>query len=148
MGNLGNTGGRLRIMLKHIEPSCYDEEKYKQQKEMYFSDYDRICRQNGEPEPPDKTVRGTLMTFYPEDFDEETMDKFIMLVSGMLWAIKHGGVADDDPESLAYNVWDALKDFSTGNYDDLFTPEDLVLIKKDVATLYDYFDKHPALKGD
>lgn len=135
-------------MLKHIEASCYDEDKYEAQKAFYVRSYDRVCYENEEPETPDKTVRGTLMTFYPEDFDEEGMDKFIMLVSGMLWAIEHGGIADDDPEDLAYNVWLALKDFSTGNYDDLFTPEDLILVKQDVKTLYDYFDKHPLLKDD
>ena len=135
-------------MLKHIEASCYNEDKYEAQKAFYVISYDRVCYENEEPETPDKTVRGTLMTFYPEDFDEEGMDKFIMLVSGMLWAIEHGGIADDDPEDLAYNVWLALKDFSTGNYDDLFTPEDLILVKQDVKTLYDYFDKHPLLKGD
>ena len=135
-------------MLKHIEASCYDEDKYDAQKAFYTDKYDRVCARNREPETPDKTVKGTLMTFYPEDFDEEGMDKFIMLVSGMLWAIEHGGIADDDPEDLAYNTWLALKDFSTGNYDDLFTPEDLVLVKQDIKTLYDYFDEHPLLKGD
>lgn len=30
----------------------------------------------------------------------------------------------------------------------MFTSEDFVLVKNDVKTLYDYFDKHPALKGD
>lgn len=134
-------------MLKHIEASCYDEEKYEAQKAYFTNDYNRICREN-DPETPDKTVKGTLMTFYPEDFDEEGMDKFIMLVSGMLWAIEHGGIFDEDPVDLAYNTWLALKDFSTGNYDDLFTPEDLVLVKQDIKTLYDYFDEHPLLKGD
>ena len=66
----------------------------------------------------------------------------------MLWAIEHGGISDEDPVDLAYNTWLALKDFSTGNYDDLFTPEDLVLVKQDIKTLYDYFDEHPLLKGD
>ena len=134
-------------MLKHIEASCYDEVKYEESKNYYKREYDRICRESG-PRPADKAVVGTLMTFYAEEFDEETMEKFIMLVSGMLWAIEHGGIADDDPVDLAYNTWLVLKDFSTGDYDDLFTPEDLVLVKRDVKTLYDYFDAHPSLKCD
>lgn len=135
-------------MLKRIKAWCDDGDTYEKGKAFYIDSYNDVCKYNSTPEPPDKTVRGTLMTFYPEDFDEEGMDKFIMLVSGMLWAIEHGGIADDDPEDLAYNVWLALKDFSTGNYDDLFTPEDLILVKQDVKTLYNYFDKHPLLKGD
>ncbi len=135
-------------MLKHIEASCYDEEGYEKIKDYYTKEYDRVCTENKSPEPADKTVRGTLMTFYPEDFDEEGMDKLIMLISGMQWAIANGGIADDDPESLAYNVWYAIEDFSTGNYDDLFTPEDLKLVKQDIKLLYDYFDENPSLKGD
>lgn len=133
-------------MLKHIEPSCYDEDKYEAAKRFYERDYINLYKRGGHA--ADDCVRSATVMYNSEDFDEEGMDKFIILVSGMLWAIEQGGIADDDPVSLAYNVWDALKDFSTGNYDDLFTPEDLVLIKKDVKTLYDYFDKHPALKGD
>lgn len=115
------------------------------QKKFYTEYYDqihRICKN------ADKCVRGAIALHFSEDFDEETMDKFIMLVSGMLWAIEHGGIEDDDPESLAYNAWSALEDFSTGNYDDLFTQEDFVLIKQDAKRLYDYFEEHPALKGD
>ncbi len=132
-------------MLKHIESSCYDEEKYEAQKAFYVRHYDQISKIC---ESADKTVRGVIALYFPEDFDEEGMDKLVLLISGMLWAIEHGGIADDDPENLAYNVWFALEDFSTGDYDDLFTPEDLVLLKQDVKTLYDYFDKHPSLKGD
>ena len=136
------------IMLKHIG-ACYDDgENYETGKVFYTDEYDRVLRENAQEEAPDKTVRGTLMTFYAEEFDEETMEKLIMLISGMLWAIEHGGIADDDPESLAYNVWLAIKDFSTGDYDDLFTPEDLVLVKQDIRTLLDYFDAHPSLKGE
>ena len=93
-------------------------------------------------------VRGAILLYFPEDVDDEGMDKFIVLAAGMQWAIDNGGISDDDPADIAYNTWDVLKDFLTGNYDDLFTPEDLMLIQKDVATLYDCFDKHPAPKGD
>lgn len=142
-------------MLKHIEPSCYDEEKYEATKKWYqhyFEHIEPVVHYAGHDTPtrraPGQRVRGAILLYFPEDVDDEGMDKFIVLVAGMLWAIDNGGISDDDPADIAYNTWDVLKDFSTGNYDDLFTPEDLVLIKKDVATLYDYFDKHPALKGD
>lgn len=132
-------------MLNHIEASCYDEDKYGAQKSFYFRHYDEMHELR---DKADECIRCSVAFYFPEDFDEEGMDKFIILVSGMLWAIEHGGVEDDDPKDLAYNVWLALEDFSTGSYDDLFTPEDLVLVKQDVKTLYDYFDEHPLLKGD
>ena len=142
-------------MLKRIEAWSDDGDSYEIGKKFYQSVYDSIdaeVRYVGSKTPhhrnPDERVMGAIALHFPEDFDEEGMDKFIMLVSGMLWAIEHGGIADDDPEDLAYNTWLALKDFSTGNYDDLFIPEDLVLVKQDVKTLYDYFDKHPLLKDD
>lgn len=97
---------------------------------------------------PEKAVRAAVEIYYPEDFDEEGMDKLVMLISGMLWSIEHHALPDNDPTSLAYNAWYALLDFATGKYDELFTKEDLPKIKKDVQFLMDYFDQHPALKGD
>ena len=135
-------------MLKHIGAWCDDGDNYEKVKAFYTDNYNRVYRVNNQAEAPDKTVKKTIMTFHAEDFDEETMDKLIMLISGMLWAIEHGGIADDDPKDLAYNVWLAIKDFSTGDYDDLFTPEDLALVKQDIRTLLDYFDAHPSLKGE
>ena len=47
------------------------------------------------------------------------------MVMGLLFEIEHGDV---DPD-LAYTAaWD-IRDFETGNYDDLFTLEDLAGIK-------------------
>ena len=142
-------------MLNRIKAWSDDGDTYETGKKFYQTAYNNIdseVKYVGSKTPhhrsPDERVKGAIMLHFSEDFDEEGMDKFIMLVSGMLWAIEHDGIADDDPESLAYNTWLALKDFSTGNYDDLFTPEDLILVKQDVKTLYDYFDKHPLLKGD
>jgi hypothetical protein len=132
-------------MLNHIALSGYDDDKYEATKEYYIKKYNRYSAPG---KPADKTVRNYIMTFKEEEFDEETMDKLLMLITGMLWTIERGGIADDDPEHLAYNAWYALKDFSTGEFDDLFTPEDLILIKQDVKTLFDYFDEHPSLKGD
>ncbi len=133
-------------MLKHIAADCYDEVRYEESVAFYNKEYDSVSEVIHKK--ADRVVVGTLMTFFSDDFDRGTMEKFIMLVSGMLWAMDHGGIDDDDPEDLAYNVWDVLKDFSTGDYDDLFTPEDLVLVKRDIKRIYDYFDEHPSLKGD
>ena len=35
--------------------------------------------------------------------------------------------------------------FESGEYDDLFTPEDLVLLKKDIKKIKDYLSEHPEL---
>lgn len=133
-------------MLKHIPLSCYDEETYTSIKNFYTPFFERTYKR---VKDISSCIRTTIYYQFEEDeFVEERMDKLVVLISAMLWAIENGGIPDDDPADVAYNVWDVLKDFSTGNYDDLFTPEDLILVKQDVKTLYDYFDKHPLLKGD
>ena len=137
-------------MLKRIalEPYGLKDNIYKNYKDGYIRDYDEIYEHFiRNKEDITKCVHAVCASLYAEDFDEEGMDKLVMLVSGMLWSIEHDALPDDDPESLAYNTWFAIEDFSTGNYDDLFLPDDLVMLKKDVQTLYDYFEAHPSLKG-
>ncbi|MBQ7523389.1 MAG: hypothetical protein IJT07_02585 [Oscillospiraceae bacterium] len=133
-------------MLKRIPISCYpDEETYDSTMQYFKERYERMCDHGIEPE---RAVIATIGVYFMEDFDEEGMDKLVMLISGMLWSIEHHALPDNDPTSLAYNAWYALLDFATGKYDELFTKEDLPKIKKDVQFLMDYFDQHPALKGD
>ena len=78
---------------------------------------------------------------------ESGMDYLVMLVAGMLFCIENGGIADDDPVDLAYNTWLAIQDFNTGEFDDLFRPDDLEELKADIKKIMDYFDQHPKLKG-
>lgn len=78
---------------------------------------------------------------------ESGMDYFIMLIAGMLFCMENGGIADDDPVDLAYNTWLAIQDFNTGEFDDLFRPDDLADLKSDIKKITEYFDQHPKLKG-
>lgn len=79
--------------------------------------------------------------YYGIDYmmDENGMDKFVAMLAGMLFMIEHDDVESDQ----AYGTnWD-INDFESGEYDDLFTPEDLELIKADIKIIKDYLSKYP-----
>lgn len=90
------------------------------------------------------SVRGSvnwLMEDASDDMDRNGMEKFIIMISSMLFMIAQNDVNPD----IAYGVrWDIL-DFETGNYDDLFTADDLEHIKADIKFINHYFDLHPEL---
>ena len=48
---------------------------------------------------------------------------------------------------MCSTAWD-IRDFETGNYDDLFTKEDLSEIKADVAKAKEYLLQHKELLED
>ena len=62
------------------------------------------------------------------------MDKSVGMICGMLFMIEHGEV--DEP--IAYNAAYDIADFETGEYDDLFTPEDLEMLKQDIQKVKEY----------
>ena len=144
-------------MLKHIPYDGYDDDEisYHDCRKYYFDDYEKIY--NGRLNKtstdgthrltPDVCVRNWIDYNFVYDFDECGMERLVMLVAGMLYCIDNGGVADDDPVALAYNVWLDIQDFNTGEFDDLFRPDDLKELKADIKKIMDYFDQHPKLKG-
>jgi len=73
--------------------------------------------------------------------DENGMEKFVAMICGMLFMIENGEVDADQAYGTNYDI----NDFETGEYDDLFTPEDLVLIKADIKIIKDYLNEHPEL---
>ena len=144
-------------MLKHIPLHDYDEEtEYRFCIECNQDYYRKIYegRLNKDPitgihkHTPDICVRNWINYDSINVFDECGMGRLVLLIAGMLFCIENGGIPDDDPADLAYTAWYDLQDFRTGNYDDLFRPNDLADIKQDVKFLLDYYDEHPALKGD
>ena len=146
-------------MLKHIPLHDYiddDEITYRICIECYQEYYRKFYnnRYNKDPitgihsHPPDICVRNWIDYYLDLMFDEFGMQRLVMLIAGMLFCIENGGIPDDDPADLAYTTWYDLQDFCTGNYDDLFRPNDLADIEQDVKFLLDYYDEHPALKGD
>ena len=82
-----------------------------------------------------------LMEDYSQRMDANGMEKFIIVLASMLFMIDNGSV---DPDTAYGAKWDIL-DFETGEYDHLFTPEDLMQIRKDVQTINHFLDANPEL---
>ncbi|MGN0648952.1 MAG: hypothetical protein ACI4KM_00805 [Oscillospiraceae bacterium] len=135
-------------MLRHIALYGYDDEEitYRTCLECNIDDYQKIYNRPHNLSP-DVCVKNWIEYDSLNLFDECGMERLIMLVAGMLFCIENGGIADDDPVDLAYNAWLAIQDFKTGEFDDLFTPDDLIELKNDIARIDEYFDAHPKLKG-
>ena len=76
--------------------------------------------------------------------NENGMNKFVAMLLGMLFMIQHDDVESDQ----AYGTNLDIQDFETGEYDDLFTPEDLALIRKDIEIIKAYLSQHPELLTD
>ena len=91
------------------------------------------------------TIRQAVNGHYYYKFDhsmnENGMDKFVAMLCGMLFMIEHNDVEPDQAYGTNYDI----KDFESGEYDELFTPKDLKLIKEDIKIIKDYLSKHPKL---
>ena len=88
-----------------------------------------------------QAVNGHYYHGFDTTMDENGMDKFVAMLAGMLFMIEHDDVESD--QAFGTN-WD-INDFETGEYDDLFTDEDLRLIKEDIRIIREYLAKHPEL---
>lgn len=136
-------------MLKPIKCDGYDDETYESIKDYYYHEFNSykelVPLKDGEAIT--RSVVSVIFWLFTDELDLCGMDSVVLLLSGMLWAIQNGGIPDNDPDELAYNAWFVLNEFKTGKYDNLFTPEDLVLIKKDLKMVFAYYDEHPTLKG-
>ncbi len=74
-------------------------------------------------------------------FHKNGMEKFAFLIACMLFMMDHNTM----DEEIAFEVkWDIM-DFETGNYDDMFTPEELVYLNADIRKINAYLDEHPHL---
>lgn len=125
-------------MLQRIKLSDYPECDYTEAKKFYFSYFERFLKDGCSIL---QCVNGAYYYHFEDDMNENGMEKFCLMLAGMLFMIEHNGVEIDQ----AYGTkWDIL-DFETGNYDDLFTDEDLILIKADIKVINDYLAKRPEL---
>ena len=118
-------------------PDCGHEDV----KKFYYNSFNQFL-------DADCTVRQAVNGHYYHGIDylmdENGMDKFVAMLTGMLFMIEHDEV---EPDQAFGTNWD-INDFETGEYDDLFTDEDLKLIKADITRIKDYLSKHPELLSD
>lgn len=86
-------------------------------------------------------VNGTYYYMLEDEMNLNGMDKLINMVHGMLFMMEHNDVEPDQ----AYSTMLDIRDFETGEYDDLFSKEDLRQLKADIQIVKDYVAKHPEL---
>ena len=128
--------------LQRIPPDLYDECGYEETKEMFFDDFNKFIN-----EVNCTAIQAVNSAYYhgcDTMMDENGMDKFIGMIAGMLFMMEYKDVEADQAYGTNYDI----NDFETGEYDDLFTPEDLKLIKADIKIIKDYLSKHPELLED
>ena len=94
--------------------------------------------------PASIAVASTYYYDYEFDMNKNGMEKLIVVVVGLIFQIEHNDV---DPE-IAYGAAYDIRDFDTGEYDDLFTAEDLKLLKADIEKCREYLKKHPEITDD
>lgn len=127
--------------LQKIAMFDYPECGYADVKALYFNSFNQFLE-------ADCTVRQAVNGHYYHGIDylmdENGMDKFVAMLAGMLFMIEHDDVESD--QAFGTN-WD-INDFESGEYDDLFTAEDLKLIKADIKIIKDYLSEHPELLKD
>ena len=85
----------------------------------------------------EKVIDISMNYFFEEEMEENGMDKLVLFINAFLYAMEHGEV---DP-NLAQELEQYIKDFETGEYDDLFTKEDLSLIRADIETIKPYLNR-------
>lgn len=127
--------------LKKIPMFDYPNCDYESYKKMLFRSFNRYLDEGC-------TILQCVNGHYYHGIDsfmnQNGMDKFVAMLVGMLFMIEHNDVEADQ----AYGTNLDIQDFETGEYNDLFTPEDLVLIHKDIETVKTYLSKHPELLID
>lgn len=120
-------------------PMCdYSTCEYEDVKEIYYRCFNEYIEEGCTVQ---QAVNGYYYHCIDNLMDENGMDKFVAMLVGMLFMIEHNDVESNQ----AYGTsWD-INDFETGDYDDLFTAEDLKLIKSDIETIKKYLSEHPEL---
>ncbi len=124
--------------LKKKKMFDYPECDYNEAKKMDFRSYNQFLNSGCTIK---QCVKGHYYHGIDNFIEENGMDKFVAMLTGMLFMIEHDYV---DKEQ-AINTSLDIKDFETGEYDELFTPEDLKFISADIKTIKEFFEKHPQI---
>lgn len=128
-------------VLQRIPLFEYQGDEYLETKEYDFKQFESFLKEGGTVW---QSVNSAFYYCFESDMDENGMEKFVAMICGMLFQIEHNNV---EPK-LAHGTNLDIRDFETGNYDDLFTETDLKLLKADIETVKHYLSKHPELLKD
>lgn len=132
---------RYEDVLHRIPLEDYDEFDYVDYRDSCMDGFNSYYDCKVIPHTVLQSVRGYYHHGFDSAMDDNGMDKFVAMIAGMLFMIAHNEV---DPQQAYATAWD-IRDFETGNYDDLFRPDDLKLLKSDIKKVKDYLDQHPEL---
>ena len=121
--------------LKKIPMFDYPDCDYTTTKNMHFSSFNQYLVEGCTVR---QAVNGHYYHGFDSSMDENGMDKFVAMLAGMLFMIQHNDVEEDQ----AYGTNLDIQDFETGEYDELFTDEDLRLIREDIAIIKTYLSKN------
>lgn len=127
--------------LKRIPTYDYPNCDYETIKKMYYRTFNQYLKEGCTIA---QCVNGLYYHHIDYLMDENGMDKFVAMILGMLFMIQHNDVEPDQ----AYGTNLDIQDFETGEYDDLFTSEDLTLIRKDIEVIKTYLAQNPQLIAD
>lgn len=116
------------------------KDSYAELKETLFVLFDQFVDDCGCSD----AINHTIFNFLDDEMNENGMTKAINNIVSVLYLMKYS-VLDN---VICYDAYCDIKDLETGDYDALFKPDDLELIKKDIATIKDYIAKHPELIKD
>ena len=126
--------GKLMVdefKLKKIPMFDYPDCDYTTTKDLHFSSFNQYLAEGC---TVTQAVNGHYYHGIDSTMDENGMDKFVAMLAGMLFMIQHHEIESDQ----AYGTKLDIQDFETGEYDDLFTAEDLSLIRKDITIIKTY----------
>lgn len=127
--------------LKKIKMFDYPNCDYETVKNMHFKSFNQFLKSGCTIV---QCVNGHYYHGFDASMNENGMDKFVAMLCGMLFMIEHNDVEPDQ----AYGTNEDINDFETDEYDDLFTVEDLKLIKADIKIIKDYLSEHQELLED
>ncbi len=128
---------KLRKIKMFDYPNC----NYESTKEMHMDSFNQFLTEGCSVI---KAVNGHYYHGFDTFMDENGMEKFVAMLAGMLFMIEH----DDVEKDQAYGTNLDIKDFETGEYDDLFEADDLVHIRNDIQIIKSYLTLHPELLKD
>ena len=116
---------------------------YQFNKEFETNEMENIMKWN--PNAPAITaILTNIHDYFESEMNENGLEKLAMMMIGTLFMIQHNDVHHDWIYGTLYDI----REFESGNYDDLVLPEDMSAMKKDIAMIKAYAQAHPELWDD